>query len=134
MRARTGSHVYAALDGELIYAAESQNPETHGAGYYAVIKHTAYKADTKDNTFYTLYMHLTKDSVATSARAFGSGKKVKAGDQIALSGESGAGPPHLHFGVVYDHEPGWTTGGQVSEYGAHSDPETDFWPNQYERK
>lgn len=132
LRAPVGKKVYAALDGELITAAESQNPDTHGAGYYAVIKHTAYKAGTPDSTFYTLYMHLTKGSVKAGNK-FGAGKKVKAGDQIALSGDSGAGPAHLHFGVVYDNDPSWTTGGQVSEYGTHTDPQLYFWPNKFEK-
>tara|TARA_R100000808_G_C2155373_1_gene167692 strand:+ start:6076 stop:7218 length:1143 start_codon:yes stop_codon:yes gene_type:complete len=133
LRAGVGQKVYAVLDGELIAAAQSRNPETHGAGYYAVIKHTAYKADTPNSTFYTLYMHLTKDSVI-AANKFGSGKTVKAGDQIALSGDSGAGPAHLHFGVVYDNDPSWQTGGQVSQFGTHADPETDFFPNLFVKK
>jgi murein DD-endopeptidase MepM/ murein hydrolase activator NlpD len=133
LRAPVGKKVYAALDGELIAAAQSQNPDTHGAGYYAVIKHTAYKASTPDSTFYTLYAHLTKGSIQTAASKFGTGKKVKAGQQIALSGDSGAGPAHLHFGVIYDNSPEWTTGGQVSLFGTHTDPQIFFWPNKFEK-
>jgi len=128
-----GKSVYAALDGELIAAAQSGNPDKEGAGYYAVIKHTAYKASTPGSTFYTLYMHLTKGTVITSVNTFGNGQKVSAGQLIAKSGDSGYGGAHLHFGVVYDNGD-WSTGGQVSAYGYHADPETDFWPNQFEKK
>jgi len=134
IRVPVGTAVYAVLDGEVIYAVQSGNPDREGAGYYAVIKHTVYEAHTPNSEFYTLYAHLEKESVITQNRFFGTGTRVKAGTQIATSGESGAGGPHLHFGIIYDSDPGWTTGGQVSQYGAKSNPMTDFFTNKFVKK
>jgi len=120
----TGAPVKAALDGHAIIGT------MNGYGYVVAVKHTAYKAPTKDGTFWTLYAHLSE-----AGRVSG---KVKAGQQIALSGNS-SGPnlfkttPHLHFEVIYENDPSWSTPNQVIAGGA-VDPIDDFFLNKFEKK
>jgi len=65
--------------------------------------------------------------------------KVSAGQQIALSGDSNGldtfskTSPHLHFEVIYENDPSWTTVGQVISGGA-VDPIDDFFLNKFEKK
>jgi murein DD-endopeptidase MepM/ murein hydrolase activator NlpD len=51
--------------------------------------------------FYTLYGHLTKDSLdgLAAGRAFKRGEKI---GRVGRSGENGGWPPHLHFQVIAD--------------------------------
>lgn len=125
----TGVSIRAALDGVAMLGQDSRDPELNGYGYYVVVKHTAYKTTTKDNTFYTLYAHLEKDGRKTG--------KVSAGDEIAKSGDSGGNgkvktPPHLHFEVIYEHNPAWKKANQVTQGGA-TDPIKNFFQNQFEK-
>lgn len=73
-----GTPVVAVGDGEVLIAKHSGS-----AGYYVTIRH--------GNKYTTRYMHLMKLLVK-------SGQKVKRGECIALSGNSGRSTgPHLHF-------------------------------------
>ena len=61
--------------------------ERGGYGYYVVVRH--------DNGLETIYAHLSKITVKPNDR-------VKAGDQLALSGNTGRSTgPHLHFETRY---------------------------------
>lgn len=121
----TGVPVKAALDGHAI------NGKIKGYGYVVAIKHTIYKAPTKNSAFWTFYAHLTKGTMISG--------KVSAGQQIALSGDSNGldnfskTTPHLHFEVIYENDPSWTTVGQVISGGA-VDPIDDFFLNKFEKK
>ncbi|HDT7186785.1 TPA: murein DD-endopeptidase MepM [Klebsiella pneumoniae] len=75
-----GTPVLAVGDGEVVVAKRSG-----AAGYYVAIRH--------GRTYTTRYMHLRKLLVKP-------GQKVKRGDRIALSGNTGRSTgPHLHYEV-----------------------------------
>lgn len=75
-----GTPVLAVGDGEVVTAKRSG-----AAGYYVAIRH--------GRTYTTRYMHLRKLLVKD-------GQKVKRGDRIALSGNTGRSTgPHLHYEV-----------------------------------
>ncbi|MCU6679262.1 murein DD-endopeptidase MepM [Leclercia tamurae] len=75
-----GTPVLAVGDGEVVMAKRSG-----AAGYYVAVRH--------GRTYTTRYMHLRKMLVKP-------GQKVKRGDRIALSGNTGRSTgPHLHYEV-----------------------------------
>ncbi|EOI5775064.1 murein DD-endopeptidase MepM [Cronobacter malonaticus] len=75
-----GTPVLAVGDGEVVIAKRSG-----AAGYYVAIRH--------GRTYTTRYMHLKKLLVKP-------GQKVKRGDRIALSGNTGRSTgPHLHYEI-----------------------------------
>ncbi len=76
-----GTPVFAAADGQVVYAGHG----VRGYGNLVVIKHTG--------DLLTVYAH-------NSALLVSQGQPVRAGDRIALVGQSGhATGPHLHFEV-----------------------------------
>ena len=78
-----GDTVRAAFDGKVRICRY----ERRGYGYYVVIRH--------DNGMETVYGHLSKFIVKPDDR-------VKAGDPIALGGNTGRSTgPHLHFETRY---------------------------------
>ena len=78
--------VFSVLDG----VVTASGWDSKGGGNYMKIKHS--------NSFVTSYLHL-------SERYFKTGDKVKAGNIIARSGNSGNSTgPHLHFAVQQDKE------------------------------
>ncbi len=79
--AEEGTQIFAVMDGEVTIAKEDSS-----YGNYIVITH--------DNGVKTLYAHCSKLLVKK-------GKKVKAGDKIALVGSTGqAYGSHLHFEIL----------------------------------
>ena len=75
-----GTPVLSVADGEVVVAKRSG-----AAGYYVAVRH--------GRTYTTRYMHLRKLLVKE-------GQKVKRGDRIALSGNTGRSTgPHLHYEV-----------------------------------
>ena len=79
LRAAMGDTIYAAFDGKV----RLTRFEKKGYGYYVVIRHT--------NELETIYGHLSRFLVKPN-------QTVKAGDPIALSGNTGRSTgPHLHF-------------------------------------
>ena len=75
-----GTPVLSVGDGEVVVAKRSG-----AAGYYVAVRH--------GRTYTTRYMHLRKLLVKE-------GQKVKRGDRIALSGNTGRSTgPHLHYEV-----------------------------------
>jgi len=91
-----GTNVLAALDGEV---HSFHNNLNHGDyGPTIIMKH---QFDAL--TFYTLYGHLSIESLAGLAV----GKRFKQGDVIAQLGTAevnGDYPPHLHFQIILDME------------------------------
>ena len=91
-----GTNVFAALDSEV---HSYNNNLNHGDyGPTIILKHQFDQL-----TFYTLYGHLSVDSL-TSLQI---GMKFNQGDKIAELGDAsvnGDYPPHLHFQVILDVE------------------------------
>lgn len=82
---RKDDPIVAAAEGEVVVAGWDES-----LGYHITIKH--------DNTHATVYAHCSELLVAE-------GEQVKAGDQIAKIGSTGASTgPHLHFEVLIDGE------------------------------
>jgi murein DD-endopeptidase MepM/ murein hydrolase activator NlpD len=81
LRAQIGTPVQAAADGKVIYAGG----KIRGYGRMVVIRH--------DGKLSTIYAHNSKLLVS-------SGQKIRRGQKIALSGNTGhSSGPHLHFEV-----------------------------------
>lgn len=83
----TGENVFAAIDGEVIYAQYNNG----GYGNLITIKH--------DNDMTTYYAHLSEIKVSK-------GDKVKKGDIIGFIGNTGFSTgPHLHFELRVNDKP-----------------------------
>lgn len=79
--------IYAPLDGKVIYNKTNNGGSHLGYGHYLVLYHEKEK-------LYTLYAHLCQLSHLKV------GTTVKAGEYIALSGNTGRSTgPHLHFEI-----------------------------------
>ncbi|HXF83797.1 MAG TPA: peptidoglycan DD-metalloendopeptidase family protein [Anaerolineales bacterium] len=116
-----GTPIRAAADGTVAAVAF----ENGGYGNYVKLSH---QDGTK--TYYTYYAHLANAAVTA-------GQKVKAGDVIGYSNNTGASTgPHLHFGLKIDGEnpsykgyvdpmPYFTTSGATSTEGT-SAPTADL--------
>jgi len=92
----TSAHtaVHALEDGEVFSCHNNNHPKDYGPTL--ILKHQV-----NDLVFYTLYGHLTKESLADKFI----GKIIKKGEKIAeigLEAENGAWSPHLHFQVILD--------------------------------
>ncbi|MGH9829953.1 MAG: peptidoglycan DD-metalloendopeptidase family protein, partial [Blastocatellia bacterium] len=89
------SPVYVPLNGSVHSLRNNAGPLDYGPTI--VLEH-----DTSDGLpFYTLYGHLSKESLEGLYR----GKRVKKGERIASIGPSsvnGGWPPHLHFQIITD--------------------------------
>lgn len=83
LKLNVGDTIRAAFDGRV----RITNFERRGYGYYVVLRHT--------NDLETVYGHLSKFLIEE-------GQYVKAGDPIALGGNTGHSTgPHLHFETRY---------------------------------
>jgi len=83
---RSGQPVRASADGEVVYSGSG----LVGYGELVIIKH--------DEQWLTAYGH-------NRARLVNEGAKVKAGDQIAEMGRTGAARDMLHFEIRYNGRP-----------------------------
>lgn len=93
---KAGTKVFAPLDGEVHSFKYNDQPLDYGGTI--ILKHTL-----EDLTFYTLYGHLSKDSLGGLQR----GQSVSRGEEIARFGnpeENGGWVPHLHFQLIKDME------------------------------
>jgi 4-aminobutyrate aminotransferase-like enzyme/Ser/Thr protein kinase RdoA (MazF antagonist) len=89
-----GEPVYAPLSGKVHSLSFSQDPMDFGG--IAILEHS-----TGESTFYTLYGHLSEQSV----RELRPGQQIHKGDRFAFLGEpeeNGGWVPHLHFQVIAD--------------------------------
>ena len=106
----TGTSVYAVLDGKVIGAKMGYNK---GAGNYVKIDH--------GNGLHSIYMHNSVLLVKT-------GQEVKAGQEIAKSGNSGGSTgPHVHFqlnqnGTPFDPVPWLKSHTTISSGGVNPNP------------
>ena len=90
-----GSPVFAPLDG-VVYSLQSHNEES-GSVPTVILQHNPKKGI----SFYTLYSHLSNDSLNELTE----GSKINKGTCIGTVGkssENGGWPPHLHFQIVGD--------------------------------
>ncbi|WMI65851.1 peptidoglycan DD-metalloendopeptidase family protein [Aestuariibaculum sp. YM273] len=90
----SGTKVLACLDGEI---HSFKNNKNHGDyGPTIILKH-----EVENGEFYTLYGHLSLESIASVTV----GEKVKQGQSIGTLGVAqvnGDYPPHLHFQIIKD--------------------------------
>ena len=111
-----GTSVLAALNGEIHSFANNDNFGDYGPTI--ILKHSI-----SDFTFYTLYGHLSLESL-TSLRV---GERVKQGEIIADLGTAevnGDYAPHLHFQIIKDMEE------YTGDYpGVTSKQDLDFYKN-----
>lgn len=90
-----GTPVFAPLPGRVHSFHNNANPKDYGPTI--ILEH----AVTSQLTFYTLYGHLSRDSLD----GLTIGKPVAAGEEVARLGEAavnGDWPPHLHFQLILD--------------------------------
>ncbi len=90
----SGSPIYAPLDGIVHSFANNKNHGDYGPTI--ILEHHV-----EDHVFYTLYGHLSLDSIADLAI----GKPFEQGEQMATLGDAslnGDYPPHLHFQIIRD--------------------------------
>ncbi len=89
------SSVYAPLDGVVHSLVDNDAPKDYGPT--VILAH-----ETDDGlSFYTLYGHLSRESLATLTP----GMAIVAGQQIGTVGDmfvNGGWPPHLHFQLILD--------------------------------
>ncbi|MEK6410780.1 MAG: aminotransferase class III-fold pyridoxal phosphate-dependent enzyme [Acidobacteriota bacterium] len=91
-----GSPVFAPLDGVIHSFANNVAPLDYGPAI--IVQHEADEGRVK---FFTLYGHLSEDSL----EGIHPGKLVNRGDRIARIGApptNGGWPPHLHFQIICD--------------------------------
>jgi murein DD-endopeptidase MepM/ murein hydrolase activator NlpD len=89
-----GTAVHVPFDGTVVISHYNNFHKDYGA--LIVVQHTLL-----GNTIYTLYGHLSKDSLALSPK----GKQLKQGEFLAYLGnedENGHWLPHLHFQLITD--------------------------------
>lgn len=131
MVAWDGTPVYATHDGRVTFAGYD------GSGGLGVVIRTNSEVTFKDGEVAyakTLYWHLKKDSLLVTG-----GQEVKAGQQIALSNNSGFSTgPHLHFGLkpIAKGENDWTwyNTQQENGMGGAVDPRPYMIPFQQDMK
>ncbi len=94
-----GSPVYAPLDGEVHSFANNDAALDYGPTI--ILQHTVTNTHDQPLTFYTLYGHLTIESL----EGLYAGKPIARGMAFAGVGDSsvnGNWPPHLHFQIITD--------------------------------
>jgi 4-aminobutyrate aminotransferase-like enzyme/Ser/Thr protein kinase RdoA (MazF antagonist) len=91
----TGSPVYAPLDGEICAFARNQAPLDYGP--VIILRHQT----SADDIFYTLYGHLSCDSLSRLkiGQAISRGQII---GKIGSAGVNGGWTPHLHFQIILD--------------------------------
>jgi 4-aminobutyrate aminotransferase-like enzyme/Ser/Thr protein kinase RdoA (MazF antagonist) len=93
---KSGSHLYAPLDGRV--HSFKNNRLLYDNGPTIVLEH---RTEPEGQTFYTLYSHLSEDSL----NGLEVGRLFKKGEQFAEVGTyptNGGWPPHLHFQLIMD--------------------------------
>jgi 4-aminobutyrate aminotransferase-like enzyme/Ser/Thr protein kinase RdoA (MazF antagonist) len=93
---KAGSPVFSPLDGMIHSFANNAAPLDYGPAI--IVQHEADEGRVK---FFTLYGHLSEDSLV----GLQPGKTVKRGERIASIGApptNGGWPPHLHFQIICD--------------------------------
>lgn len=109
--------VFAPLEGIVHSFADNKGDCNYGPTL--ILKHEV----SDELTFYTLYGHLTRDSLEGLKK----GMKIEKGQQIAKIGSSsvnGKWPPHLHFQIILDMQ------GEKGDFAGVAYPhEKEAWLN-----
>lgn len=109
--------IHAICDGEIVCSIDTAIDKDYGP--MLIIKHSI----SNDLCFYTLYGHLSKESLLNKMP----GTLIKKGERIAFIGnnsENGNWPPHLHFQIILDllgyesNFPGVCTYGQLKVWSS----------------
>ena len=90
---KSGEYVFSVLDGTIHSFANNRAERDYGPTI--IMEHKV----AGDLTFYTLYGHLTTDSLS-SIQVGQSVKKGQVIGQIGSRNENGNWPPHLHFQII----------------------------------
>ena len=110
-----GTPVFAPLEGRIHSFQDNANPKDYGPTI--IMAH----AVTEALTFYTLYGHLSRDSLD----GLSVGQPVARGQEVARLGGAevnGDWPPHLHFQVILDMQ------GKTGDYpGVFRKSEREQW-------
>ncbi len=94
-----GSPVFAPLEGKVHSFRNNTQPLDYGP--CIILEHAAEDPEGNAQVFYTLYGHLSVESLA----GLYEGRQVKKGERLASLGDptvNGGWPPHLHFQIVTD--------------------------------
>lgn len=110
-----GTPIFAPLAGRVHSFQDNANPKDYGPTI--ILEHQI----TSQLTFYTLYGHLSRESLD----GLSIGKPVAAGEAIARLGAAavnGDWPPHLHFQLILDMQ------GRLGDYpGVFKKSEREQW-------
>ncbi len=93
--APAGTPVFAPLEGQVHSFQDNANPKDYGPTI--VLEH----AVTSKLTFYTLYGHLSRESLEglVVGQTFGTGQQIATLGAPTVNGDW---PPHLHFQIILD--------------------------------
>ncbi|UCE10308.1 MAG: aminotransferase class III-fold pyridoxal phosphate-dependent enzyme [Candidatus Thorarchaeota archaeon] len=112
----SGTPLFAPLDGTIHSFRNNDSPLDNGPTI--VVEHSIENSDLK---FYTLYAHLSLDSIDNLVK----GSSIRKGDKIGEVGEyptNGGWPSHLHFQVIVD-----MIGREGDFFGAASPNRRQLW-------
>jgi murein DD-endopeptidase MepM/ murein hydrolase activator NlpD len=116
--------IYLPCDGEIF--GQGVHEDEGGYGGVIIVRH-----DRGTDTFYSLYGHLSHDSIGM----YDEGEFITQGEVIGLLGnelQNGGWPPHLHFQLIKDLEglkrdyPGVCTENEADRYLANCPDPKDF--------
>ena len=111
-KAPTGTPVYAAATGKVVFAGKSDRPEDAGLIYVRILH---------EGRFITQYLHLSGPGEGIS-----NGVQVAKGQLIGLSGNTGTSSgPHLHFEVKKNCDAKGDGGISIDPYGWAGEPGKD---------
>jgi 4-aminobutyrate aminotransferase-like enzyme/Ser/Thr protein kinase RdoA (MazF antagonist) len=94
-----GSAVRAPLDGVVQALANNTTPQDYGP--VVILRHSFRNSHREDTEFFTLYGHLTTDSL----KRLRVNQRIARGEKFAEIGdthENGGWTPHLHFQIILD--------------------------------
>jgi 4-aminobutyrate aminotransferase-like enzyme/Ser/Thr protein kinase RdoA (MazF antagonist) len=97
--AEVGTQVCAPLEGTVLCLANNRDHLDYGP--VVILEHSIEDASAEDATFYTLYGHLSEESLQTLQI----GQRIarrKVFAKIGGASENGGWPPHLHFQIILD--------------------------------
>jgi 4-aminobutyrate aminotransferase-like enzyme/Ser/Thr protein kinase RdoA (MazF antagonist) len=97
--AAPGTAVYAPLEGAV--HALANNTAALDYGPVVILRHSASHGTGEKREFFTLYGHLTRDTL----RNLHAGQVIRRGEKFGRIGamqENGGWPPHVHFQVILD--------------------------------
>ena len=111
-----GTPIYAPCDGEVIFTSDPESSKRTGWGV-TILSDEIFKYKGKNVRMSCLHAHLKEGSLKVKR-----GNKVKQGELIALSNNTGQSTgPHLHFGIA-PLKPDRTPAEPNNGYGGYIDP------------